>query len=204
MLDLQGVVLMKDDALDHQLQDSLPFGDADRLQAGTDAFAEGAQVRQSFAALSLFRTQAAVLFVPLLKDAPLLGQGATLLGQFVEADHLGLVGLQKAAVGTVQPIQAGLQVAHRLLFPASGRGASSGEPLELSQELGGIAEQTDDVVPDHRLQGIRLDARPWALGVAAGCEGVGPGAPVIAPARPASLSGKIASVDAQAAGAAFQ
>ena len=54
MLDLQGVVLMKDDALDHQLQDSLPFGDADRLQAGTDAFAEGAQVRQSFAALSLF------------------------------------------------------------------------------------------------------------------------------------------------------
>ena len=72
---------MKDDALDHQLQDSLPFGDADRLQAGTNAFAEE---RFRFArvstALSLFRTQAAVLFVLLLKDAPLFGQGATLLG----------------------------------------------------------------------------------------------------------------------------
>ena len=90
------------------------------------------------------------------------------------------------------------------IMAASSRGASSGEPLELSQELGGIAEQTDNVVPDHRLQGIRLDARPWALGVAAGCEGVSPGAPVIAPARPASLSGKIASVNAQAAGTAFQ
>jgi hypothetical protein len=204
MLDLQGVVVMEDDPFDDQLKDGLPFRDAGCLQTGTDAPAERAQARQGFPALSPLLAQAAALFVLVFKDAPLFGQGATLLGKLVEADHLGLVGLQKAAVGTAQPVQAGLQLADGLLFPVVGHGAPGDEPLELSQQLGGIAEQADDVIPDHRLQGIRLDARPRAFRVATGRQGIGPGAAVVAPAGSASLSGKIAPVDAQAAGAAFQ
>ena len=51
MLDLQGVVFMKDDSLDDQLQDGLPLGDAGRQQPGAHAFAKRAQARQSFLTL---------------------------------------------------------------------------------------------------------------------------------------------------------
>jgi hypothetical protein len=51
MVDLQAV-LMNDDALDHELQDRLPLGDAGRVQPGADAFAERGQTRQRLLGLN--------------------------------------------------------------------------------------------------------------------------------------------------------
>src|SRR3954454_7619173 len=45
MLDLQAAVT-DDDALDYQLQDRLPLGDAGRVQPGADAVAEAGQAGQ--------------------------------------------------------------------------------------------------------------------------------------------------------------
>ena len=72
-----------------------------------------------------------MLFELLLGKATLLRQTLTAFGQFGQADHLGLVGVQEAAVGTVQPVQTRPQMlAGRLL--AGLRGISFGDkPLEL-------------------------------------------------------------------------
>ena len=86
-----------------------------------------------------------------LGDAALLGQGTALLGEFVEADDLGLIGLQEAAVGTVEPIQACPQLTAGELIPDVRCRALGQEPFELRPQLRGIAEQADGVIPDHLL-----------------------------------------------------
>jgi len=47
-----------------------------------------------------------VLFKLLFGKTALLRQALTTLGQFGQADHLGLIGFQKTEVGTVHPVQA--------------------------------------------------------------------------------------------------
>ncbi len=74
-----------------------------------------------------------MLLIVLFGDAALLGQGTAPFGEFGEADHLGLVGLQEAAVGTVQPVQAGPQLPAGELLPDIRRRASGQEPFELRQ-----------------------------------------------------------------------
>jgi transposase len=62
MLDLQAIV-MNDDALDNQLQNSLAFGDADGLQPGADALRERCQAGQYLLSLKLLRTQTKALLM---------------------------------------------------------------------------------------------------------------------------------------------
>src|SRR3954471_9203899 len=130
MLDLQAAVT-DDDALDYQLQDRLPLGDAGRVQPGADAVAEAGQAGQRLIGVDPSLAQPAMLLVVLLGDAALLGQGTTLPGEFLEADHLGLVGLQEAAVGTVEAVQSRPQPTPRELLAEIRRralGRSSGSP----------------------------------------------------------------------------
>ena len=115
-----------------------------------------------------------------------------------------MIGLQEAAVGTVQPVQAGLQLTAGELFPDVRCRALGQEPFELRPQLRGLAEQADDVIPDHLLYDIRLDARPGALRLTARGEGTRARTAVIAPATAAVVPGKVAAVDTQPAGAALQ
>src|SRR4051795_8913984 len=203
MLDLQAAVT-DDDALDYQLQDRLPLGDAGRVQPGADAVAEAGQAGQRLIGVDPSLAQPAMLLVVLLGDAALLGQGTTLPGEFLEADHLGLVGLQEAAVGTVEAVQSRPQPTPRELLAEIRRRALGQEPFELRPQLHGIAEQTRDVVPDHPFQDVRLEARLGALALTARGEGTRARAAVVAPAAPTLGPGKVAAVDAQPAGAALQ
>src|SRR4051794_35032952 len=203
MLDLQAAVT-DDDALDYQLQDRLPLGDAGRVQPGADAVAEAGQAGQRLIGVDPSLAQPAMLLMVLLGDAALLGQGTTLPGELLQADHLGLVGLQEAAVGTVEAVQSRPQPTPRELLAEIRRRALGQEPFELRPQLHGIAEQTRDVVPDHPFQDARLDARLGALALTARGEGTRARAAVVAPAAPTLVPGKVAAVDAQPAGAALQ
>src|SRR4051794_9653567 len=203
MLDLQAAVT-DDDALDYQLQDRLPLGDAGRVQPGADAVAEAGEAGQRLIGVDPSLAQPAMLLMVLLGGAALLGQGTTLPGELLEADHLGLVGLQEAAVGTVEAVQSRPQPTPRELLAEIRRRALGQEPFELRPQLHGIAEQTRDVVPDHPFQDVRLDARLGALALTARGEGTRARAAVVAPAAPTLVPGKVAAVDAQPAGAALQ
>jgi hypothetical protein len=202
MLDLQCIVV-DDDALDDQPEYGLAFARTGRVQPGTDALAEGGEAGQGLTCLQPLIAQPKQPFMLLLGQMALLGEGPPLARQFIQADHLGLVGLEQALVGPVQTVEAGTQ-------PDAGRvlGASSlslgEEALELRPELRGIAEQARDMRPDRLFEWLRLDACPRAFRLAGRRERVGSGAAVVAPADPPAVSGKVAAVDAEAASAALE
>ena len=100
MLDLQAIV-MNNDALDYQLQDSLAFGDAGSLQPGANALRESCQAGQYLLSLKLLLTQTKALLMLLLCPLTLFGKGFALAGQFVQADNFGLVGVEQPLVRTV-------------------------------------------------------------------------------------------------------
>jgi transposase len=80
MLDLQAIVV-NDDTLDDQLQDSLAFDDAGGgLQPGADTLRESCQAGQHLLGLKLLRTQAKTLLMLLLCPLTLLRQGFALVG----------------------------------------------------------------------------------------------------------------------------
>jgi transposase len=79
MLDLQAVVV-NDDALDDQLQDSLPFSDAGGVQPRTDALRERGQADQYLLGLKLLLAQAKALLMLLLCQLTLLRKGFALAG----------------------------------------------------------------------------------------------------------------------------
>lgn len=71
------------------------------------------------------------MFKLLFSKTTLLRQALTALGQLGQADHLGLVGFQKAAVGTVHPVQARAQVLAGHLLPGLHNVGFGDEPVEL-------------------------------------------------------------------------
>ena len=177
------------------------------LQSGTDACAEGGEVRQTPrgpGACSSRRRRCCSCCCS--GRTTLLGQGVAALGEFLEADDLSLIRLQQAAVGPVQPIQAGLaSVARWRLLPApQPRCFQRRTARTVTSSWAGSLSRPATWFQTACLQGVSLDASPWALGLAAGCEGIGPGAPVVAPAGPAAVSGKIAAVKAQPADPALK
>ena len=102
MLDLD-VVVMHDDALDDELQDRLPLGDARRLQPSGNPRDESRKAfKRCERALALF-LQAAQLGVLLLGQSALGSQRLAPLGKLWKADHLRLVSLDQAAIGTLVP-----------------------------------------------------------------------------------------------------
>jgi hypothetical protein len=60
--------------------------------------------------------------VLLLGQAALFGDDAPLTRQFLQADHLGLVGLEQSLVGAIQALQTGTQLTTGLVLAAGSVG----------------------------------------------------------------------------------
>src|SRR5918993_95309 len=112
MTDLQRV-LVDDDALDDELQDSLTLAEVGVLEPRADPLAEGSHVRQHRLGTDALFDQAAVLVALLHGGSMLLGDRSTPPGQLLEADHLGLIGLEEPLVGPRQAVEAGPPVPAR-------------------------------------------------------------------------------------------
>src|SRR5215217_4591998 len=93
MLDLQCVVV-DDDALDDQLEYRLPLAWIGCVQPGADAPAERGKARQCLTCLQSLIAEPKQPLVLLLGQVALLGEGSPLARQFIQADHLSLVGLE--------------------------------------------------------------------------------------------------------------
>ena len=147
MLDLD-VVVMHDDALDDELQDRLPLGDARSLQPSGNPRAEGREAfKRRERALALF-LQAAQLGVLLLGQSALGNQRLAPLGKLWEADHLRLVSLDQAAIGTLDALDPLLDLALRRAGRVLDSAGFGCEAFELRQQPFGVAKQAGDVVPD--------------------------------------------------------
>ena len=119
MLDLQGVVVVTNDALDHQPQDSLPLGAMlVGLQSGADALAERAPGPASASsARSLFRpARRRCRSCCCSTRRRCSARALALPGQLFEGDHLGLVGFDQfrrsarssRSMRAAQPVVGGL------------------------------------------------------------------------------------------------
>ena len=203
MVDLQRV-FVDDDALDDELQDGLALAEVGILEPRADPLAERGHVRQHRLDANALFGQVAVLVALLRGSLVLLGDRPAPLGQLLEADHLGLVGLEQPPVGPRQAVEPGLQPPlDRLLLGAPVR-RLGGEPLELGEQLPRVAEQADDVVPHRPLDHLGVDHRPRALGVAPGRQRIDTGAAVVETLDAAGRPGEAAAVDGEPADAALQ
>jgi hypothetical protein len=81
--------------------------------------------------VDLALAQTAVLLDLLLGEVSLLLQALTTVGQLGQADHVGLVGLQKAAVGTIHPVQSRPKLPAGGLLPDLHSVGLGDEPFEL-------------------------------------------------------------------------
>src|SRR3954469_9195107 len=109
MVDLQRV-FVDDDALDDELQDGLALAEVGILEPRADPLAERGHVRQHRLDANALFGQVAVLVALLRGGLVLLGDRPAPLGQLLEADHLGLVGLEQPPAGPRQAVEPGLQL----------------------------------------------------------------------------------------------
>ena len=103
------------------------------------------------------------------------------LSQLLQADHLGLVGIEQPGVGAAQPVEARQQLP--LGSPLLGRAPVRlcSEVPELGGQAVGIGEQVADVAPNCPLQGLAVDVGPRTGMRPAGSDAVLAAAPVVAP-----------------------
>jgi hypothetical protein len=79
------------------------------------------------------------------------------VGELREADDLGLVGIEQTPFGACKPLQASVDsLLGRSVLSRTAIGAGR-EALELGQQLGRIAEQLSDMLPDGALEFLGLD-----------------------------------------------
>jgi transposase len=203
MLDLD-VVVMHGDALDDELQDRLPLGDARSLPPSGNPRAEGREAfKRRERALALF-LQAAQLGVLLLGQSALGSQRLAPLGKLWEADHLRLVSLDQAAIGTLDALDPLLDLALRRAGRVLDSAGFGCEAFELRQQPFGVAKQAGDVVPDNLIKRVGIDACPRAFRRTRAREWILARAPVVAPGPPLGRAGEDAAVNPKAAVAALQ
>jgi hypothetical protein len=192
MLDLHRVV-MDNNALDHQFEDSLLFADAGRLQSGSDTLTEGDEIGHGLLGPQLLFAQAAVSFVLVFGCQPLISERPAMTGQLLQADDLSLIGLQQSAIRPVHPLDAGPQLIAETVLAVIG--ASAREALELRQDLGGISEQVDHMGPDGVLQCFGFDAPARAFRPPARCQRVSACTTVVSPANTTDMAREVAAVN---------
>jgi hypothetical protein len=105
MADLQAV-LMHDDALNDELQNGLPVGKGGVLQAITDPLGEDGNIGQNLLGLSMLLAELNVLLLLPLQGSALVGKLLTPIGQFLQAEDPGLIGVDQPSIGLVQTRQA--------------------------------------------------------------------------------------------------
>jgi hypothetical protein len=145
-----------------------------------------------------------VLVALLLGCLPLLGERLPPFGELVQADHLDLVRLEQPLVGPRQAVEPRLELAFDRLVLRVAVCRLGNELLELGNQLLGVAEQADDVIPYRLLDNLGIDHRPRALAVTSRGQRIDAGAAVVAPLGPAGRPGETAAVDGQTADAALQ
>jgi hypothetical protein len=192
MLDLHCVV-MDNNALDHQFEDSLLFADAGRLQSGGDTLTEGDEIGHGLPGSQLLFAQATVAFVLLFGCQPLISERPAMTGQLFQADDRGLIGFQQSAIRPVHPLDAGPQLIAETVLPMID--TSAREALELRQDLGGISEQIDHMGPDGMFQRVGFDAPARAFRLPAGCQWVSACTTVVPPANTTTMAREVASVN---------
>jgi hypothetical protein len=137
-----------------------------------------------------------------LEGVALPGELPPPLGQLLQADHLGLVGVEQPRVGASQPVEARHQPPLGPPLPGRVPVHLRGEVLELGDQPVGIGEQVADVAPDRPLQGLAVQAGARAGPRPAGPDAVLAAAPVVAPLAARRRSGR--AVHGQPAAAAGQ
>ncbi len=171
MADLQ-CVLPHDDPIDEQLQDPLLLGEgrlleprphplAERLQVGPDLLGRLALAPQSLFLVPLGREYQPP--PPDLLTAPL---------EFVEVDHLGLVGIDQPLFLAIEPAQQGLALLARRIGAGIERIGLPGPFLELRRQRGRVVEQPLDMIPDGRVELLDPGARLGTGTVAVPCQRV--------------------------------
>jgi hypothetical protein len=112
------------------------------------------------------------------------------LAQLLQADHLGLVGVEQPGVGAAQPLEARPQPPLGALLSGRVPVHVRGEGPELGGQPLGIGEQVADVAPDRPLQGLAVHAGSRARMRPAGPDAVLAAAPVVAPLAAWRRSGR--------------
>jgi len=156
-------VLVDDDALDEQLQDSLSFSEGGGVQPAADALAEGRQIGEDGLGRESLLAETELLGALRFQALALLGHVLPPLSELCQADDLGLVGVQEPLVGPAEPLEAGGEPAGlRLLrlIPVDGH---LREAAELGKEVVRLGQEVADVCPDGRLE-LR-GPHPWAEAV---------------------------------------
>jgi hypothetical protein len=159
MTDLQAVVV-NDDALDDELQESLFVGGRSLVQPILNPLAERRQVRHHRLGLGALFAQAAALLDLKVEGVTLISQLPAPLLQLLQADHLRLIGVEQTPVRARQPIETCPQLPLGVGSTRRGLTGLVGEFLELGEQPVGIAEQGADMVPDRPLQIVGLDLCP--------------------------------------------
>ena len=127
-----------------------------------------------------------------------------LLGQLVQADHLGLIGVEQALVGPGQALDTGAQFvlgccpAGRLLI---GR---QGEILELGEQALRIAKQAAHMFPDRPVERLAVHLGARARRLASRQRAVFAATPIAAPPPARGIEGADDAIHGQAAAAASQ
>src|SRR3954462_15492933 len=102
MTDLQAAVV-NDDAVDDQLQESLPVLKRGILQPDLNPLAERPQIGHHRLSLAPLVAQATLLLELKIQGMTLVGQLPATVLQFLQADHFRLVSIQQAPVAPRQP-----------------------------------------------------------------------------------------------------
>jgi len=159
MTDLQAAVV-NDDAVDDQLQESLPVLKRGILQPDLNPLAERPQIGHHRLSLAPLVAQATLLLELKVQGMTLVGQLSAAVLQFLQADHLRLVSIQQAPVAPRQPVQTGPKLALGLRSTRRSLTRFIGKRLELGKQPIRIAEKATDMVPHRSLQVISLDVSP--------------------------------------------
>jgi hypothetical protein len=159
MTDLQAAVV-NDDAVDDQLQESLPVLKRGIVQPDLNPLAERPQIGHHRLSLAPLVAQATLLLELKIQGMTLVGQLPAAVLQFLQADHFRLVSIQQAPVAPRQPIQTGPKLALGLRSTRRSLTRFIGKRLELGKQPIRIAEKATDMVPHRSLQVISLDVSP--------------------------------------------
>jgi hypothetical protein len=182
MANLQRILLYYD-PLDQELQDRLALLERRLGQAALNPRAEGAEIVQHFLGAEPFLAQAHPLFLLLAERVPALLQVLPPLGQLLQRDHFGLVGIEQAPLFALQPVKPRGHLVPLRLFLRIAFQRRPGTLLELVQQAIWLTQQLHDMLPYGGLQLRGLDRPPRTGLLPRAQDTVLPVAVVVAPLR---------------------
>lgn len=151
MSDLQRV-LPYNNAFHDQLQDRLLFREARGVQACADPVTKRPHIGQDLVGLRRLAPELHLLFLLDQHCPPPLGEVVATLPQLLQADHLGLIGVEQPLLLTLQPFEARFQFVRRGLLLLPAHYGQFGEMFELRDEPRGVLEHGTHMLPYGSIQ----------------------------------------------------